>query len=220
MSNDMASKPVRLIIADDHAVVRQGLVSLLNDHPDIRIVGQSGTGVEALALARRHRPDLALLDVTMPDMNGLEATRRIKDELPGVEILVLTMHEEEAFFFEALQAGASGYMLKGAHTDELLHAIRVIHQGGVHISPDLAGKLVRDYLDRNPTPAADDLLTPREQEVLTLIAQGFTNGEIAENLTLSVNTVKSHRSNIYDKLDIHDRASVVDYALRRGLLRP
>lgn len=221
MGSDMPAPPViRLIIADDHAIVRQGLASLLDDQPDIQIVGQAGTGSEALSMARRRHPDLALLDVTMPDMNGFEATRRIKEELPEVEILVLTMHEEEAFFFEALQAGASGYVLKGAHIDELLHAIRVIQKGGVHISPDLAGELVRDYLHRNPTPADDGLLTPREQEVLTLIAQGFTNGEIAEYLTLSVNTVKSHRSNIYDKLDIHDRASVVDYALRRGLLRP
>ena len=212
--------PIRLIIADDHAIVRQGLVSLLHGEEGINVLDQAGTGKEALALVRKHRPDLALLDVTMPDMNGLEAARQIKEEFPEVEILILTMHDEEAFFFEALRAGASGYVLKGAHSDELLHAIRVIREGGVHISPDMAGELVRDYMERHPDPAVDDLLTAREREVLTLIAKGFTNSEIAEKLTLSVNTIKTHRSNIYDKLDIHDRAALVDYALRRGLLRP
>ncbi len=212
--------PTRLVIADDHAVVRQGLISLLEGEGTINVVGEAGTGQEALALVRERRPDLALLDVTMPDMNGLEATCQIKEELPQVDVLILTMHEEEAFFFEALQAGASGYVLKGAHSEELLRAIRVIHEGGVHISPDLAGELVRDYIDRQPDAVVDDLLTPREREVMTLIAKGFTNSDIAEKLTLSVNTVKTHRSNIYDKLDIHDRAQLVDYALRRGLLRP
>lgn len=219
-NHDRNAPPTRLIIADDHAIVRQGLVSLLQGEEEIRVLDQAGTGREALALVRKHRPDLALLDVTMPDMNGLEAARQIKEELPDVEILILTMHDEEAFFFEALQAGASGYVLKGAHSDELLHAIRVIREGGVHISPDMAGELVRDYMERHPDPAVGDLLTPREREVLTLIAKGFTNSEIAEKLNLSINTIKTHRSNIYDKLDIHDRAALVDYALRRGLLRP
>jgi DNA-binding NarL/FixJ family response regulator len=213
-----SSAPTRLIIADDHAIVREGLVSLLEGEADITVVGQAGTGKVALSLAREHHPDLALLDVTMPDMNGLDATRHIKEELPDVEVLILTMHSEDAFFFEALRAGAAGYVLKGAHSEELLHAIRVIRQGGVHLSPSLAGELVRDYLIRHPEPSLDDLLTSREQQVLTLIAKGFSNSEIAEKLTLSINTIKTHRSRIYDKLDLHDRASLVGYALRRGLL--
>jgi two-component system response regulator NreC len=154
----------------------------------------------------------------MPDMNGLEATRQIKIEVPEVMVLILTMHEEEAFFFEALRAGASGYLLKGAHSEALLTALRVVREGGVYLTPDLAGELVQDYLIRNPEPSLDDLLTSREQDVLTLIAQGFTNTEIAEQLTLSINTIKTHRSRIYNKLDLHDRASLVGYALKRGLL--
>jgi two-component system response regulator NreC len=214
-----SSIPTRLIIADDHAIVREGLVSLLEGEADLTVVGQAGTGKEALSLARQHRPDLALLDITMPDMNGLEATRQIKQEQPDVEVLILTMHEEEAFFFEALRAGAAGYVLKGAHGDELLTAIRAVRQGGIHLSPNLAGELVRDYLDHQPDPSSDNPLTPREQEVLTLIAKGYSNSEIAELLTLSVNTIKTHRSRIYDKLDLHDRAALVSYAIRRGLLR-
>lgn len=210
----------RLIIADDHAIVREGLVSLLEAEQDLKVVGQAGTGKEALSLAREHRPDLALLDVTMPDMNGLEATRQIKQELPEVEVLVLTMHEEEAFFFEALRAGAAGYVLKGAHSDELLTAIRAVRGGGIHLSPNLAGELVRDFVERHPEPSMEDPLTPREREVLTLIAKGYSNSEIAEQLTLSINTIKTHRSRIYDKLDLHDRASLVGYAVRRGLLHP
>jgi two-component system response regulator NreC len=214
----VAKRQTRIIIADDHAIVREGLVALLEGEPDITVVGQGDSGGSALSLALEHRPDLALLDITMPDMNGLEATRQIKIEVPEVMVLILTMHEEEAFFFEALRAGASGYLLKGAHSEELLTALRVVREGGVYLTPDLAGELVQDYLIRNPEPSLDDLLTSREQDVLTLIAQGFTNTEIAEQLTLSINTIKTHRSRIYNKLDLHDRASLVGYALKRGLL--
>lgn len=211
-------KTIRLVIADDHAVMREGLASLLEDEPDLKVVGQAGTGREALALVRRHRPDLVLLDITMPDLNGLEATRHIVAQLPEVKILILTMHEEEAFFFEALRAGAAGYILKGAHSEELLSAIRAVSEGGVYLPPKLAGGLVQDYLEHHPPSSADDPLTPREREILTLIAQGFTNREIAERLTLSLNTVKTHRLHIYQKLDLRDRAGLIEYALRLGLL--
>ncbi|MFQ5854472.1 MAG: response regulator [Anaerolineae bacterium] len=211
---------IRLIIADDHVVVREGLVALLEDEPDLTVVGQAGTGREAVALAHQHRPDIALLDIAMPDMTGLEATRQIAAELPGVTTLILTMHEEEAFFFEALRAGAAGYVLKGAGSEELLSAIRAVQAGGVYLPPELAGGLVRDYLEHQPQPPLDDPLTLREREVLALIAQGLTNRDIAERLTLSINTVKTHRLHIYRKLDLHDRAGLVDYALRRGLLNP
>lgn len=213
-------RQTHLVIADDHAVVRDGLAALLEDEPDLRVVAQAGTGREALGMVRRHRPDVALLDITMPDMTGLEATRTIVVELPEVKVLILTMHEEDTFFFEALRAGASGYVLKGAPSVELLTAIRMVDGGGVYLSPKLAGRLVLDYLDHHPDPSLDDLLTPREREILTLIAKGFTNSEIAERLTLSINTVKTHRLHVYQKLDLHDRAALVDYALRRGLLRP
>lgn len=219
MSAEGLRQIIQLIIADDHTIVREGLVSLLEDEPDLKVVGQAGTGREAVALARRHRPDIALLDITMPDMTGLEATRAITAELPEVKVLILTMHEEEAFFFEALRAGAAGYVLKGAGSDELLSAIRAVHEGGVHLPAKLAGSLVRDYLERHPEPAADSPLTPREREILALIAQGLTNREIAERLTLSVNTVKTHRLHIYQKLDLHNRAALIQYAIRHGLLR-
>jgi two-component system, NarL family, response regulator NreC len=211
---------IRLIIADDHLVVREGLVTLVEDEPDLQVVGQAATGREAVHLARKHRPELALLDITMPDMSGLEATRQIVDILPQTKILILTMHEEEAFFFEALHAGASGYLLKGAPSDELLGALRAVHEGGVYLAPQLAGNLVQDYLQHHPQSELDDSLTPRECEILTLIAQGLSSRNIAERLTLSINTVKTHRLHIYQKLNLRDRASLIDYALRRGLLRP
>jgi len=213
-------KPIRLIIADDHTVVREGLAAMLEDEPDLEVVGLVGTGREAVALARRQQPDIALLDITMPDMNGLEAARQIIAEQPAVKVLILTMHEEEAFFFEALRAGAAGYVLKGAGSEELLGAIRSVHEGGVYLPPKLAGGLVRDHLERHPQPPLGDPLTLREREILTLIAQGFTNRDIAQQLTLSLNTVKTHRLHILQKLNLHDRAELIDYALRRGLLHP
>jgi DNA-binding NarL/FixJ family response regulator len=212
--------PIRLIIADDHQIVREGLVALIEDEPDLQVVGQAATGRQAVRLARQHRPELALLDIAMPDMSGLEATRRIVTILPETKILVLTMHEEEAFFFEALHAGASGYLLKGVPSDELLNALRAVYEGGVYLSPQLAGNLVQDYLQHNIPAQLDDTLTPREREILTLIAQGLSNRDIANRLTLSINTVKTHRLHIYQKLDLRDRAGLIDYALRRGLLRP
>jgi DNA-binding NarL/FixJ family response regulator len=211
--------PIRLIIADDHQIVREGLVALIEDEPDLKVVGQAATGRQAVRLARQHRPELALLDIAMPDMSGLEATRRIVTILPETKILVLTMHEEEAFFFEALHAGASGYLLKGVPSDELLNALRAVYEGGVYLSPQLAGNLVQDYLQHNIPPQLDDTLTPREREILTLIAQGLSNRDIANRLTLSINTVKTHRLHIYQKLDLRDRAGLIGYALRRGLLR-
>jgi len=213
-------KPIRLIIADDHAVVREGLAAMLEDEPDLQVVGLVGTGRAAVALARQQQPDIALLDITMPDMNGLEATRQLMAAQSMVKVLILTMHEEEAFFFEALRAGAAGYVLKGADSEELLSAIRAVHEGGVYLPPKLAGGLVRDHLERHPQPPLDDPLTPREREILTLITQGLTNRDIAQQLTLSLNTVKTHRLHILQKLNLHDRAELIDYALRRGLLHP
>lgn len=218
MNAHASSNLIRLIIADDHAIVREGLVALLSDEPDLRVVGQAGTGRAAIQLVRQQLPDIALLDITMPDGNGLETARRIVSELPAIKVLILTIHEEEAFFFEALRAGAAGYVLKGAGSDELLTAIRAVAEGGVYLLPKLAGKLVQEYLDQHPPPLTDDPLTAREREVLTLIAQGLSNGEIAATLTLSINTVKTHRLHIYQKLDLHDRAGLIAYALRAGFL--
>jgi DNA-binding NarL/FixJ family response regulator len=156
----------------------------------------------------------------MDDMTGLEATRQFVPALPAVRVMILTMHEEEAFFFEALRAGASGYILKGVRSEELFSAIRAVHEGGVALPPKLAGRLVRDYLDRLPQPLLTDPLSPREREIVSLIAQGLSNSDIARRLFLSLNTVKTHRMRIYQKLDLHNRAGLVNYALGQGLLRP
>ncbi len=213
-------KPIRLVIADDHPVMREGLVALLEDEPDLKVVGQASTGGEAIALVRQHRPDVALLDITMGDMTGLEVTRQLTPELPEVQVMILTMHEEEAFFFEALRAGAAGYLLKGVRSEELFSAIRAVCDRGVYLPPKLAGRLVRDYLARQPQPPLADPLTSREREILTLIAQGLTNSDMAKRLIVSLNTVKTHRLRIYQKLELHNRASLVDYALSQGLLHP
>lgn len=213
------SRPIRLLVADDHTVMREGLAGLLDEQPDLTVVAQAGTGRAAVTLARRHHPDLALLDITMPEMSGLDAARQIAAERAETKSLILTMHDEEAFFFEALRAGAAGYVLKGVPSEELLTAIRAVHEGGVYLPPALAGTLVQEYLDSQPEPPEDDPLTSRECEVLALIARGLTNSEIAERLTLSVNTIKTHRRHIYEKLDIHNRAALIAYALRRGFLR-
>ncbi|MCK6626925.1 MAG: response regulator transcription factor [Anaerolineae bacterium] len=209
---------IRLVVADDHPVMREGLVALLEDEPNLKVVGQASTGREAVYLVRQYRPDVALLDIAMDDMTGLEATRQFASELPAVRVMILTMHEDEAFFFEALRVGASGYILKGIRSEELFGAIRAVKEGGIYLPPKLAGRLVQDYLNRQPQPALADSLSPRECEILTLIAQGLTNRDIAQRLTLSLNTVKTHRLRIYQKLDLHDRAGLVNYAFSRGLL--
>ncbi len=209
---------IRLIIADDHNVVREGLVSLLDREDDIEIVGQASTGNEVIAKVSQFQPDVVLLDINMPGINGLEAARSIQERHQNVKVLILTMHEESGFFFEALRAGAAGYILKGAHSDELLNAIRTIHRGGVYLSPHLAGDLVHEYIARHPETSPIEPLTPREHEVMLLIAKGFTNSEIADKLTLSINTIKTHRSNIYSKLGFNDRASLVGYTIKHSLL--
>jgi DNA-binding NarL/FixJ family response regulator len=209
---------IRIVVAEDHTMVREGLVSLLEEVPDFVVVGQAGDGDEALAQIRLLRPHIALLDITMPRKNGLEVAAMISREFPDVRVLMMTMHEEEAFFFEALHAGASGYILKGAGSEGLFNAIRAVHRNGVYLPPELAGSIVRDYIRQNPKPAEDDPLTPREREILTLIAQGLTNSMISRRLVISMNTVKTHRLRIYQKLNLDDKAALVAYAIQRGLL--
>ncbi len=213
------SNPIRLILADDHVVMREGLAALLEDEPGLQVVGQAGSGRETIALIRQLRPDIVLLDITMPDMTGLDVARQVVADSLDVKLLILTMHEEEAFFFEALRSGAAGYILKGVRSEELIGAIRSVYEGGVYLPPLLAGWLVQDYLERHPQPPIDDPLTARELEVLSLIAQGLSNRDIADQLILSINTVKTHRLHIYQKLNLRDRAGLIEYALRRGLLQ-
>jgi DNA-binding NarL/FixJ family response regulator len=211
----------RVVIADDHAVVRQGLQALLAAQPDIRVIGEAEDGAEAVRLAAELRPAVVVMDISMPVMNGLEATRAIKQAAPAVHVLILTMHENEEYFFQLLQAGASGYLLKRAAASDLLAAVRTVAQGEVFLYPSLAKKLLADYLGRakiGDGPDLDALLTPREREVLALIAEGLSNREIAERLVISLSTVQTHYSHILEKLDLRNRAELIKYALRHGLI--
>ncbi len=219
MMSEQMPRTVRVVVADDHAVVRAGLVALLAEESDITVVGAAATGTQALELARRHRPDLALLDITMPGLSGLDVAKVLAKEMPETRVLILTMHEEEAFFFEALRSGAAGYILKGAHGDELLAAVRAVCAGGVVLPPKLAPVIVKDFLEHQAPHGPSDDLSPREREVVTLIARGLSSREIAEHLTVSLNTVKTHRAHIYNKLNITDRSKLIEYAIRHGLLR-
>ena len=212
---------VRVLIVDDHVIVRDGVRMILEAQPDIEVVGEASDGSEALEAARRLSPGVVLMDIAMPGMNGLEATAAIKQELPDVQVLVLTMHEDYEYFFEVLRAGAAGYVLKGASSNDLVSAIRAVHQGGVYLHPAVAKNLVSDYVKRME-PGEDrsryDGLSDREQQVLRLVAEGKTSQQIAEELFLSVNTVQTHRSHIMEKLGLHNRTDLIRYALRKGLV--
>lgn len=210
---------IRVVLADDHAIVREGINQLLSQEPDIQVVGQAADGAQALALARQLKPDLVLMDMAMPGMNGLEATRLIKAEQPGTAVLVLTMQEGEEYFFSVLQAGASGYVLKGAGSAELLSAIRAVLQGGVYLNSMMTKKLFSDALKRPELiDHTSDPLTARERQVLKMIAEGKMNREIADELVISLNTVQTHRLHIMEKLNLHNRTELVKYAIRRGLI--
>jgi len=212
---------IRLLLADDHAVVRSGLRMLLEAQPDFEIVGEAETGTSAVAMVRELRPDAVLMDIQMPDLNGIEATKIIKEMSPKTAVLALTMHEDDHYFFEMLHAGASGYVLKRAAPDELVQAIRTVCRGDVYLHPTMAKRLVIDYLNRaeeNESEKEYSNLTPREQEVLTLIAEGHSNTEIANELFISIKTVDRHRENIMRKLNMHSRIDLVKYAIRTGLI--
>ena len=214
---------IRLLLVDDHEVVRTGLRMLLESQEDMTIVGEASTGAEALELCSRLHPDVVVMDVTLPDTSGIEITRLIKQTLPTVNVVALTIHEAQEYFFEMLKAGASGYIPKRAAPEELVSAIRAAHINEVYIFPSLAKVLVNDYLGRSGMQAEGVLpegLTPREEEVLDLLVQGFTNEEIASQLVISKHTVARHRENIMRKLNMHNRSELVKYAIRKGLIEP
>jgi len=217
----MTESKIRLMLADDHVVVRSGLRMLLQARSDIEIVGEAENGREAIEKVKVLRPDVILMDVQMPDINGIQATKRIKEVSPETAVLALTMHEDDHYFFEMLHAGASGYVPKRAAPDELVNAIRTVSEGEVFLYPSLQKRLVKDYLHRAESGdhlMVQDDLTPRELEVLTLIAEGLTNPEIAEELVISVKTVDRHRENIMRKLNLHSRIDLVKYAIKMGLI--
>ena len=213
---------VRLFLVDDHPIVRSGLRMLFQAEPDLEIVGEADGGAEAIVAVQKLRPDVVIMDVAMPGVNGIEATRRIKEIAPETAVLALTMHEDEQYFFEMLKAGASGYIPKRAAPDDLVAAVRVVAQGNVFLYATLARFLMKDMVEHETVAdadvMADDLLTAREREVLACIADGMTSREIAEKLVISVKTVERHRENIMAKLDIHNRVELVKYAMRKGII--
>lgn len=214
---------IRLLLVDDHEVVRRGLQMLLENEADLNIVGEASTGGEALDLVKTLKPDVVIMDITLPDISGIDATRRIKDAHPNVAVVVLTIHEDQQYFFEMLQAGASGYVPKRAAPDDLITAIRAAHRGEMYIYPSLAKLLVSDFLSRSgeaETKETMNGLTPREQEVLSLLADGKINDEIANLLSISAHTVARHRENLMGKLGLHSRSELVKYAIRKGLIKP
>ena len=211
----------RLLLVDDHAVVRVGLRMLLEGEPDFEIVGEADSASEAINQVAQFRPDVVLMDIGLPDLSGIEATREIKRLYPSIAIVALTIHEDEAYFFKMLEAGASGYVPKRAAPEELIDAIHAAGRGEVYLYPSLAKLLVRDYLgqrqqDREGSGLTE--LTPREEEVLALLAEGATNAEIGEQLTISPKTVARHRENIMGKLNLHSKTELVKYAIRKGMI--
>ena len=209
---------IRVLIADDHTIVRAGVRLLLETEPDMEVVGEAVTGEQAVEMATSLRPTVVLMDIAMPALDGLEATRRIRVASPESHVLVLTMHRSDEYFFEMLKAGASGYVLKAADTDELLSAIRVVARGETFLFPTMAKKLVQDYVRRfgEVEAAGQPMLTAREKEILRLVAQGYSNKEIAERLTLSPSTIHSHRSNLMRKLDLSSQHALIQYAREQG----
>ena len=226
---------IRVLLADDHDILRQGLKLLLGMQPEMEIVGEARTGLKAVEMAHELKPDVVVMDITMAGMDGLEACQRIRSQIPETQVLMLTMHESEEYFLQALRMGAAGYLIKKVAPTELHMAIRAVAKGGAFLYPGLAKALIRAYVADSPAKAGTSLrnqeraqtanlaqelrvLTPREVEVLTLVAEGRTNQEIANQLVLSVKTVQAHRANVMEKLGLHDVTHLVRFAIRHGLI--
>jgi DNA-binding NarL/FixJ family response regulator len=211
---------LRVLLADDHALVRAGMRSLLRDIPGVEVVGEAADGAEALAVAARERPDAVLLDIAMKGMSGLEAAARFREQLPGVKVIILSMHASEEYVLQALRAGAAAYLIKDSATAELELALRSVMRGETYLSPAISRQVVEGYVRRMGAGAAEDPLTPRQREVLKCIAEGRTTKEIAFALGLSVKTVETHRAQVMERLGIRDVAGLVRYAMRTGLVPP
>ncbi len=212
---------MRILIVDDHSLVREGLKALFAGQPGIEVVGEATNGEEAVVRTGELKPDIVLMDITMPVMNGLEATSKIKQENPEVKILILTMHEGDEYFFKILQAGASGYFVKGGSSNELIAALHTVMRGDVFLYPTMAKKLLKNYLERvksGQDRESYNVLTNREREILKLVAEGYNNQEIGARLYLSPATVQTHRANIMAKLKLHSRSDLTKYAIKNKLI--
>jgi two-component system response regulator NreC len=213
-------KKIKVVIADDHTIVRQGMKKLLEGYPEVEVVGEATDGKEAIDVVQRLMPDVVIMDISMPDMNGLEATRQIRKLLPQMKILILTMHAEKEYIFKILQSGASGYLLKGSPVEELVNALQAVSRGESYLSPPVSKSIIEDYVSDVPRGQTgrgrSQGLTTREREILQLIAEGHTSKAIAGILSLSTKTVETHRAHIMQKLDIHNTAGLIMYAIQKG----
>ena len=218
----MTPLKTRILLADDHAVVRHGLQMVLEAQPDMEVVAEVGDGAEAVTRGLEDDVDLAIMDISMPRMTGLQAARELHRRRPNLRILMLSMHENERYLYEALKAGAAGYVVKTVADRDLVEAVRATMRGEKFLYPGAMSPLIEDFLRRarQDLPVREDPLTPREQEVVKLVAEGYTNKQIAETLVISDKTVERHRANILDKLGMRDRVELTRYAIRNGLIEP
>lgn len=208
---------IKILLVDDHAIVREGIRSLLSHHKDLQIVGQAVDGRQAVTAVSKLRPDVVLMDITMPVMNGLEATQEIHRQFPETRVLILTQHESKEYILSVLRAGAAGYILKNAHGDELVDAIHAVYQAGAYLPPNIAQAVVNAMAQPPAPEPAQSLLTERERQVVRYIAEGLSSREIADRLSISVRTVDTHRAHIMEKLEIHSSADLIKYAIREGI---
>jgi DNA-binding NarL/FixJ family response regulator len=210
---------IKIIIADDHPVVREGLIAMLGRQPDFKVVGEAKDGAEAVEMARRLEPDVVLMDLRMPGMDGVEAMRQIRSTNPGIKFIILTTYSDDEYIFSGIEAGARAYLLKDAPREELFKAIRAVHRGESLIQPVVASKLIDRFAELSRRAPLGEQLTERELEILQLMAKGAANKEISRELSISESTVKTHISNIFQKLGVNDRTEAVTQALKKGIIR-
>ena len=213
---------MRVLLAEDHTIVRQGIAALLGTESDIEVVGEASNGLEAIELAKKLGPDVILMDIGMPQLNGLETTREIKRRFPSMKILVLTMYDNEEWIFQILKAGASGYLIKDSAMNDLTSALRAVYQGDSYLSPSISKMVIEEYIRKaevGEKKAVEDLLSGREREILQLIAEGNSIPQISNLLCISKKTVEAHKTHIMEKLNIHDKVGLIKYAIRSGLTK-
>ncbi len=211
---------IRVLVADDHTIVRQGLCALLRSEPDVDVAGEASDGLEAVEMAKIHNPDVVLMDIGMRNLNGLDATRKIKKLFPQMKVLALTMYDNEEWIFQILKAGASGYLIKDSAMADLATALRAVYHGDSYLSPSISKKVIEEYIQRaevGERKGPDDLLSEREREILQLLAEGQSIPQIASFLCISKKTVEAHKTHIMEKLNIHDKVGLIKYAIRMGL---